>query len=72
METNSSIKVKYRTTDDWQEITAHGLLIAAWQFAQSCGAFDLWQQVSYCMKTVDYTALDKLNWTLAKNSTFSR
>ncbi len=60
METNSSIKVKYRTTDDWQEITTHGLLIAAWQYAQSCGAFDLWQQVNYCMKKVDYSALDKL------------
>jgi hypothetical protein len=35
-------------------------LIAAWQFAQSCGAFDLWQQVDYCMKKVDYSALDKL------------
>jgi len=60
VEPNSIIKVKYRATDDWQEITTHGLLIAAWQFAQSCGAFDLWQQVSYCMKKVDYSALDKL------------
>jgi Transposase DDE domain group 1 len=59
VESNSSIKIQYRTTNNWREITNHGLLIAVWQFAQECGAFDLWQQLDYQMKTVDYSVLDK-------------
>jgi len=60
MRPNFSTQVQYQTTQNWQDLTAHGLLIAVWQFADACGAFELWGQVKYRMKKVDYSALDKL------------
>lgn len=50
----------YQTTTEWEEITAHGLLLAAWQFAEKCGAFRMWEKISYRMKKVRYSPSDKL------------
>jgi hypothetical protein len=55
-----SIKVSFQTTTEWEEITAHGLLLAAWQFAEKSGAFLKWAKISYHMKKVKYTPFDKL------------
>jgi hypothetical protein len=60
-----SIKVTFQTTTEWQEITAHGLLLAAWQFAEKCGAFLKWEKISYRMKKVKYSPFDKLMTLLA-------
>jgi Transposase DDE domain group 1 len=55
-----SIKVQFQTTTQWEEITAHGLLLAAWQFAEKCGALLKWEKISYPMKKVKYSPFDKL------------
>jgi Transposase DDE domain group 1 len=55
-----SIKVQFQTTTNWQEITTHGLLLAAWEFLEKKAVFKQWEQVRYRMKKVKYTPLDKL------------
>lgn len=55
-----STKVQFQTTTDWHEVTAHGLLLAAWEFAEKQSVFKKWEQIHYRMKTVKYTPLDKL------------
>lgn len=60
MRSKFSIKVQFQTTTEWDEITSNGLLLAAWQFADKCGAFKKWEKISYRMKKVRYTPSDKL------------
>src|SRR5438309_1930537 len=62
---NFNIKVEYKTTTEWKEITGHGLLLAAWQFGKQCGAFKEWEKIKYKMKKVRYSPIDKLKtlWT---------
>lgn len=55
-----SIKVQFQTTTKWEEITTHGLLLAAWEFAEKQSVFKKWGQVRYHMKKVKYSPLDKL------------
>jgi hypothetical protein len=52
--------VQFQTTTQWEEMTAHGLLLAAWQYAEKCGAFSKWAKISYRMKKVKYSPFDKL------------
>lgn len=55
-----NIKVQFQTTTEWQEMTTHGLLLAAWEFAEKQSVFKKWEHVHYRMKKVSYTPLDKL------------
>lgn len=55
-----NIKVQFQTTTEWPEITTHGLLLAAWEFAEKQSVFQQWESIRYRMKKVKYTPLDKL------------
>jgi len=55
-----NIKVQFQATTEWQEITTHGLLLAAWEFAEKQSIFQKWEKIQYRMKKVRYTPLDKL------------
>ena len=58
--TNSSIEVRYEARSSAPDRTQHGMLPALWQYAEQCGAFQLWEQIKFKMKTVEYSPTDKL------------
>lgn len=57
-----SINVQYQATTEWQDLTAHGLLVAAYLKAKSVGLLSkLAQTIHLRMKKVRYSWSDKLN-----------
>lgn len=57
----SNLSVSYQSTDEWQDHTAHALLIAAFNKAQSIGLFQaIDQTITLKMKKIDYSWSDKL------------
>jgi hypothetical protein len=56
----SSIRIEYRRTKSLDDVSRHGLLATAYQFAQQRGMFDDWEDLPLKMKSVTYRPVDKL------------
>jgi hypothetical protein len=56
----SSIRVEYQKTGKLDDVSRHGLLAAAYQFAQTKGIFEHWEDLPLKMKSVTYSPADKL------------
>lgn len=56
----SSTKVEYRGTAKLDDMSRHGLLAAAYKFAEGTGVFEQWKGLPLKMKTVVYTPADKV------------
>jgi hypothetical protein len=56
----SSIRIEYRRTKELDDVSSHGLLATAYQFAQRKGFFEHWDELPVKMKSVVYSPADKL------------
>lgn len=56
----SSIKIEYERTKKLDDVSRHGLLATAYQFAQRRGMFERWEELPLKMKSVTYSPADKL------------
>lgn len=53
-------KVEYRGTGKLDDMSRHGLLAAAYKYAEGTGVFEQWKSLPLKMKTVVYTPADKV------------
>ena len=55
-----STKIEYRGTGKLDQVSRHGLLAAAYQYAEGSGVFQQWESLPLKMKTVVYSPADKI------------